>query len=114
MLARPIFAINTEVLTNRGRMSTISSGTRKINAFNFRAIEIANFADIVGVTTSTRGYIYQVLTHHSVSFARKLNALIFLVPEDIVDIRPRLVSTSVFIAKIGRANMRSLDLNLCW
>lgn len=70
MLARPIFAINTEVLTNRGRMSTISSGTRKINAFNFRAIEIANFADIVGVTTSTRGYIYQDLTHHSVSFPR--------------------------------------------
>lgn len=27
----------------------------------------------------------------AISIARKLNALIFLVPEDIVDIRPRLV-----------------------
>lgn len=28
----------------------------------------------------------------AISIARKMNALIFLVPEDIVDIRPRLVS----------------------
>ena len=28
----------------------------------------------------------------AISIARKLNAVIFLVPEDIVDIRPRLVS----------------------
>ena len=27
----------------------------------------------------------------AISIARKLNALIFLVPEDIIDIRPRLV-----------------------
>lgn len=27
----------------------------------------------------------------AISIARKMNALIFLVPEDIVDIRPRLV-----------------------
>ena len=31
-------------LTKRGRTSTISSGTRKIRAFNFLAIEIASFA----------------------------------------------------------------------
>ena len=28
----------------------------------------------------------------AISIARKMNALIFLVPEDIVDVRPRLVS----------------------
>jgi len=31
----------------------------------------------------------------AISIARKLNALIFLVPEDIVDIRPRLILTFV-------------------
>ncbi|VDC03083.1 unnamed protein product [Peniophora sp. CBMAI 1063] len=31
----------------------------------------------------------------AISIARKLNALIFLVPEDIIDIRPRLISTFV-------------------
>ena len=35
-----------------------------------------------------------MLAKLAISIARKLNALIFLVPEDIVDIRPRLVSTS--------------------
>jgi len=29
----------------------------------------------------------------AISIARKMNALIFLVPEDIVDVRPRLVSS---------------------
>lgn len=29
----------------------------------------------------------------AISIARKMNALIFLVPEDIVDVRPRLVCT---------------------
>lgn len=28
----------------------------------------------------------------AISIARKMNALIFVVPEDIVDVRPRLVS----------------------
>ena len=32
----------------------------------------------------------------AISIARKLNALIFLVPEDIVDVRPRLVSLFCF------------------
>jgi len=31
----------------------------------------------------------------AISIARKMNALIFLVPEDIVDIRPRLILTFV-------------------
>lgn len=31
----------------------------------------------------------------AISIARKMNALIFLVPEDIVDVRPRLVRTSL-------------------
>jgi plastin-1 len=31
----------------------------------------------------------------AISIARKMNALIFLVPEDIVDIRPRLIMTFV-------------------
>lgn len=31
----------------------------------------------------------------AISIARKLNALIFLVPEDIVDVRPRLILTFV-------------------
>jgi hypothetical protein len=31
----------------------------------------------------------------AISIARKMGALIFLVPEDIVDIRPRLVRDSV-------------------
>jgi plastin-1 len=30
----------------------------------------------------------------AISIARKMNALIFLVPEDIVDVRPRLVGFS--------------------
>jgi hypothetical protein len=30
----------------------------------------------------------------AISIARKMNALIFLVPEDIVDVRPRLVCSS--------------------
>jgi len=33
----------------------------------------------------------------AISIARKMNALIFLVPEDIVDVRPRLVSRSRII-----------------
>ena len=35
----------------------------------------------------------------AISIARKMNALIFLVPEDIVDIRPRLVSSQNFLCK---------------
>ena len=31
----------------------------------------------------------------AISIARKMNALIFLVPEDIVDVRPRLVRVYV-------------------
>ena len=31
----------------------------------------------------------------AISIARKLNALIFLVPEDIIDIRPRLVRSFI-------------------
>jgi plastin-1 len=31
----------------------------------------------------------------AISIARKMNALIFLVPEDIVDVRPRLILTFV-------------------
>ncbi|KAN0085963.1 Calponin homology domain containing protein [Tylopilus felleus] len=34
----------------------------------------------------------------AISIARKMNALIFLVPEDIVDVRPRLILT--FIARL--------------
>lgn len=34
-----------------------------------------------------------LLAKLAISIARKMNALIFLVPEDIVDIRPRLVSS---------------------
>lgn len=33
----------------------------------------------------------------AISIARKMNALIFLVPEDIVDVRPRLVSASYLL-----------------
>ena len=36
--------------------------------------------------------LFVVLAKLAISIARKMNALIFLVPEDIVDIRPRLVS----------------------
>jgi hypothetical protein len=32
----------------------------------------------------------------AISIARKANALIFLVPEDIVDVRPRLVGLTLF------------------
>jgi hypothetical protein len=32
----------------------------------------------------------------AISIARKMNALIFLVPEDIVDVRPRLVCVVFF------------------
>ena len=32
------------MLTRRGRMSTMSSGTRKITALSFLAMEMANFA----------------------------------------------------------------------
>lgn len=35
---------------------------------------------------------YMRLAKLAISIARKMNALIFLVPEDIVDVRPRLVS----------------------
>jgi len=34
----------TKVIIRRGRMSTMSSGTRKITALSFLAIEMANFA----------------------------------------------------------------------
>ena len=34
----------------------------------------------------------------AISIARKMNALIFLVPEDIVDVRPRLVRPSLFLS----------------
>ena len=33
----------------------------------------------------------------AISIARKMNALIFLVPEDIVDVRPRLVCIAVLL-----------------
>jgi plastin-1 len=39
----------------------------------------------------------------AISIARKANALIFLVPEDIVDVRPRLVSAS------GESNVHMVD-----
>lgn len=40
----------------------------------------------------------------AISIARKLNALIFLVPEDIVDVRPRLVSASVLRSPVQVLN----------
>lgn len=40
----------------------------------------------------------------AISIARKMNALIFLVPEDIVDVRPRLVSLSSCLSCIPREN----------
>ena len=36
-----------------------------------------------------------IIAKLAISIARKMNALIFLVPEDIVDVRPRLVSSSI-------------------
>jgi hypothetical protein len=49
----------------------------------------------------------------AISIARKMNALIFLVPEDIVDVRPRLVSASCRWTRI-RANIRFSHLSeLC-
>lgn len=41
-----------------------------------------------GVVIEADGFIAKL----AISIARKLGALIFLVPEDIVDVRPRLVS----------------------
>ena len=43
----------------------------------------------------------------AISIARKLNALIFLVPEDIVDVRPRLVSFFCFHLFFHPARMYS-------
>ncbi len=37
-------------------------------------------------------YVRMFKAKLAISISRKLNALIFLVPEDIVDVRPRLVS----------------------
>lgn len=37
-----------------------------------------------------------MLAKLAISIARKMNALIFLVPEDIVDVRPRLVCLDFF------------------
>lgn len=38
-------------------------------------------------------FLFYLLAKLAISIARKMNALIFLVPEDIVDVRPRLVSS---------------------
>ncbi|KAF8519407.1 calponin homology domain-containing protein [Hysterangium stoloniferum] len=44
------------------------------------------------------------LTELAISIARKMEALIFLVPEDIVDVRPRLILTHVgSLVSLGRA-----------
>ncbi len=48
----------------------------------------------------------------AISIARKMNALIFLVPEDIVDIRPKLVSLQhiclgSFVVDVG------VDYDIC-
>ena len=40
----------------------------------------------------TRFTVPDNLAKLAISIARKMNALIFLVPEDIVEVRPRLVS----------------------
>ena len=52
----------------------------------------------------------------AISIARKMSALIFLVPEDIVDVRPRLVSVAAFIAYdldgINCSNFSLIDLDL--
>ena len=42
----------------------------------------------------------------AISIARKMNALIFLVPEDIVDVRPRLVCD---FAVLNNADLISID-----
>lgn len=39
--------------------------------------------------------LYSLAAKLAISIARKMNALIFLVPEDIVDVRPRLVCPPV-------------------
>lgn len=52
----------------------------------------------------------------AISIARKMNALIFLVPEDIVDVRPRLVSiTAVYhLIQANYSQFPLADLNLRW
>ena len=42
-------------------------------------------------------FYHSVLAKLAISIARKMNALIFLVPEDIVDVRPRLVRLWLFV-----------------
>ena len=52
----------------------------------------------------------------AISIARKMNALIFLVPEDIVDVRPRLVCPrSIFLDILDSSvDDTLLDSYFCW
>ena len=68
-------------LTKRGRTSTISSGTRKMRAFNFLAIEIASLA----VKTHTYESALEVPTNHN---GRKLTVLLaILILAGLVDVQ---------------------------
>ena len=52
----------------------------------------------------------------AISIARKMNALIFLVPEDIVDVRPRLVRLS-FLPRARESDssfFSATDFNVYW
>jgi hypothetical protein len=49
----------------------------------------------------------------AISIARKMNALIFLVPEDIVDVRPRLVRHPLLCCWEIFTYASLLDLDLC-
>ena len=49
----------------------------------------------------------------AISIARKMNALIFLVPEDIVDVRPRLVSWSAIWEELSADDRSWRSLELC-
>ena len=55
---------------------------------------------------------FALIAKLAISIARKMNALIFLVPEDIVDVRPRLVSVAHFQCSHWLTGL--LDPDLCW
>jgi hypothetical protein len=51
----------------------------------------------------------------AISIARKMNALIFLVPEDIVDVRPRLVCFQPWLVWCRvNANAFGIDFDVYW
>ena len=50
----------------------------------------------------------------AISIARKMNALIFLVPEDIVDVRPRLVRPSLFLSLSLGSPFVNVDPHVRW